>query len=207
MTRPCASPPTVSNLRRHRPQRTLSIMLALVGAAACGGESPVAPGPDATPQGQMSAPATPSFLSYLTPDAQAVVEVRDMESQVNSWGAELGTGMGAQSSTTTGNLSLKTKGRTPARGTGTVTPSMYPGDDCTLEYIECVYQCLWTRAQFQGHEADFWRASTEFWFNYKEGKFWLNHLQGGPQDKMSGSYYWMGFYARRFRSLACNSYI
>ncbi len=94
MIRPTAGPPTVSSPRRHAHRRTFSVMLALIGTAACGGENLAGPhSPEvASPTGQLSVPGVASLTTVAEQDA-AKAEVENQRVSINAWNAELQTGL------------------------------------------------------------------------------------------------------------------
>ena len=233
MTRPHPGPFTVSNLRHHRRQRTLAVMLAVVGAAACGGESPVAPAPrDASSPSKIVAPPGANFfMNYATPNAQAQIEARREEAEATRWGGEVDPGtpipahysVGVSLLTPSFSLAVPAA-RAPVRPrgpTGVPTGRSLPRSrvrtptgpgfmyyyDCDLEYTECVLQCLTTRMDFRTAAADFWRADDEFWTNILTGRAYLNGLVGGPQDKMWNSFRQMSSLRAQYVNYECSRYL
>jgi hypothetical protein len=94
MTRLHPGPFTVSNLRHHRRQRTLAVMLALAGTVACGEKDPTGPrSPDlAAPAKQLTVPTTASFITQLEADATRA-ELENSRRGVNSLNYETYAGM------------------------------------------------------------------------------------------------------------------
>ena len=219
MIRPHAGPSTVSILRHHGRQRTLAVMFALAGTLACGGESPVSPGPQAAvPARDMKPPTTASFLSYLTPYEQAIVEVQDMKQEVAAeivyyWGAGALTPPAPtpiptsfSSSAPAFSASTKKGGKVPLDPT---IGAMYiPPGGCNKAYIDCVYECLYLReVEWRSYYAEFVRAEDEFFSNVWQGKHYLNNLMGGPQDKLRDNFYMMRQVYTKFKQMTCKRYI
>ena len=87
-----------------------------------------------------------------------------------------------------------------------LTPSFFVADPCKLDYVECLYQCLVTKLEFDLHSGDFRRDYEEFWENTFTGRYHLNRLPGGPQDRMPNSLYWLRFHYRNYQAMNCKSY-
>lgn len=79
---------TVSNLRHHRRQRTLTLMLALAATVACGDENPAGPhSPDlAAPAKQLTVPTVLSFVTQTEADAvRAQIERQRLSNNEVAW--------------------------------------------------------------------------------------------------------------------------
>jgi len=201
---------TFPNLRHYRPLRTFSLVLVLAGTVACNGENPVSPGPQAAGHSLVqSGPTTVSFLSYLTPDEEAQAEVRSMDAEVSWMDSELGGPEPLQFGAT--GINSTTKKGPSRRGNVTPTdpllnPNFFVADPCKLEYTECLYRCLLTKLEFDSHRGDYFRDAEEFWENTFTGRWYLNRLEGGPQDRLANSLYWMRFHFRNYQAMDCKSY-
>ena len=211
MTRPFARQPIVSMLRRRRHYRALPILFTLVGAVACGRDNPVAP--SSSPKAPVLDYTVPSaVLSYATPYAQAASIVSSYESNARSMGTEVGVtppslavGVSMTRVSTSGIAAAQAKG-----GGGQTPPppiGFYLPNGCKKDYVDCVYDCLYTRAQFQSAAGDFWRADDDYWQHLLTGRDYLNHLPGGPQDQMYSAFNKMGQMVRQYRAQDCSHYL
>jgi hypothetical protein len=209
MTHPHPDPVTVSNLRPHRRQRTLAVILVFAGTVGCVSESPVSPTPqEAVPSREMKVPTSAAFLlNYLTPYDAAVVEIQNMNTEISAeivyyWGAGTLTPPDPTPLPSVGSLS------TPTKGKPGVSVMYIPPGGCSKEYIDCVYECLYLReVEWRMYYAEFLRAEDEFWDNVKTGKSYLNNLWNGPQDKMYNNFYQMRQVYTKFKNLTCKRYI
>lgn len=208
-------------MKRHRiPFITL---LAVLAAGCSGDNNPTAPLDSLKTRGSVAAISTapPLVLNYSTPYNQSVPIVRSYETDANSMSSELGVSRAssmvqvAPSELSTLGLSANhfnaADGAAPAprkvRGpVGGPVGNYYPLG-CTKDYIDCVYDCLYTRLNFQNALGDFWRADDEYWQHVLTGRDYLNHINGGPQTAMADSYYLMNQYARQWRNGSCSQYV
>jgi hypothetical protein len=210
---PPAGPSAVSVLRRYGQYRTLPLLLALLGAFACGGENPAAPSADLKSP-EIHYLVAVGTLDYTTPDAQAVTTVQGLESNVRSMSTDVGitppTFAYSRVAPVTVSATILSASQTKVGG-GTIPPppiAFYLPQGCTKAYIDCVQQCLLTRIEFNSALGDFGRANSDFWDNIiNPFHSYLNHLSGGPQDQMSNSYYNMVQSARLFRAQDCSHYL
>jgi hypothetical protein len=189
--------------------RYFSLCLAAVALAGCGKE-PLAPAPQTATKVAVSPSSytAAELASFDTATAQAA-GVRLMD--VDVLGSVTTTSVSSFSTTTASGSSLSTtktsKGKLKSPSPDSIIAFYYPLEQCTLEYIECVYKCLDIRLDFQITNGDFWRAESDFFDNFWSGKSYLNGLRGGPAEKMTNTYYMLSQYRNQFQSLGCKKYI
>jgi hypothetical protein len=156
----------------------------------------------------MKVPTSPSFLSYLTPYEQAIVEIQDMKTEISAeivyyWGAGTLTPPAPTPIPGVGSLSTTTKGGKPG-----VSVMYIPAGGCNKAYIDCVYECLYLReVDWRSYYSEFLRAEDEFFSNLWQGKHYLNNLMGGPQDRLRDNFYQMRQVYTKFKQLTCKRYI
>jgi hypothetical protein len=222
MIRLHADAPAASVPRRDGQYSTLPILLTLVGTLACGGENSIAPPTDLKPPAIHYLVAV-GALDYTTPDAPAATTVKGMESNIQSMSVELGTtppnyaysrviptlptlstsvGSTVPSAVNLTGLSTSTLSASQTKAGGGAAPppiAFYLPNGCKKAYIDCQGDCLLTRMEF--NQADFWDNI------FNPFHTWLNHLSGGPQDRMRDSYYTIAEKVRQYRAQDCSHYI